>query len=122
MYKFGIALHIVDAELLEMDKSYLPHVTGSHLTKMAYGRLFMSKIVPHDIDRLLYLDTDVCICGDIYDDFYMHSFSDRYAIACRDISIETFAKHELDRTGVQFYFNSGVITINMQKMIADGVD
>jgi lipopolysaccharide biosynthesis glycosyltransferase len=42
---------------------YNPHNT--YLTKMAYGRLLIPKIIPENVSRVLYLDTDVLVLDNL---------------------------------------------------------
>ena len=122
MSKDNISLHFIDATKLDLDKSPLIVVTPTHkLTKYAYSRLFMSQFLPADVDKCLYLDTDVIICNRRIKELYDMQF-DAYAVCCRDISIEHFKKKELYHTGVQQYFNSGVMLFNMKKIREDELD
>ena len=116
-----IDLQIIDAADVDLDKSKLIPVSQKVLTKMAYGRLFMPQILPADVSRCLYLDSDTIVCKDKIQDFYDTQF-DGYAACCRDRSIELFAPQELARTQVSKYFNSGVMVMDMDKIRKDSLD
>ena len=118
---YQIHLNLVDVSSLNISKSKLLDFTPEVFSQMVYGRLFMTKFLPEDITKILYLDTDVMVCKNI-DQLYQMDISRVYAAAARDISIELFAKHELQRTKVEYYFNSGVLLLNIKKIKEDLVD
>ena len=82
----------------------------------------MFDILPEDADRVLYLDTDAFPIRDGMEDFYWCDVADKYAAACRDISVEHFGKDELQLCGVKKYFNSGVMVFNVKKIREDKID
>lgn len=118
---FGISLFFVDIDQFDVDKSPLVRLTPDYLSKMTYGRLFVTQFIDKDIDKILYLDCDVCAYNDV-DSLYQLNDTNAYASVARDISIELFAKHELDRTKVKQYFNGGVILFNLCKIRNDNID
>jgi len=86
--------------------------TIKNFPPMIYGRLFAEKFLPDTIDKILYLDTDICVYNEI-DSLYDMNIDGFYCAACRDISIEIFARSELIKRNVRRYFNSGVLLLNM---------
>jgi len=40
-------------------------LTDSHITEAAYYRLSVAELLPSNIERVLYLDSDLIVCGDI---------------------------------------------------------
>lgn len=112
MARFGITVHLVKIDQFNLDKSPLMKDTIKNFPLMVYGRLFVEKFLPDNVDRILYLDTDICVYNDI-DSLYSVNIDGFYCAACRDISIELFAKHELVKRNVNKYFNSGVLLMNI---------
>lgn len=118
--RFGITVHLVKIDQFNLDKSPLMKDTIKNFPLMVYGRLFVEKFLPDNVDRILYLDTDICVYNDI-DSLYSVNIDGFYCAACRDISIELFAKHELVKRNVNKYFNSGVLLMNISQMRADKI-
>lgn len=115
LHEFGITINKVDTHQFGLEKSSLIKDTIEVFPPIVYGRLFIEKILPLDIDKILYLDTDVIVYNDI-DSLYDIDLSSFYCAACRDISIEQFAKFELAKRNVKRYFNSGVMLLNMKEI------
>ena len=113
-------MNIVDAKNLKLDTTHEKIVNDSYPT-LGYGRLFIAKIVPAEVKKLLYLDTDVYAYSSI-DELYDTDVSGKYAAAVLDVSVQCFAKDELERTKVSKYFNAGVMLLNLDKIREDKVD
>lgn len=118
--RFGITVHLVKTEQFNLDKSPLMKDTIKNFPPMIYGRLFAEKFLPDTIDKILYLDTDICVYNEI-DSLYDMNIDGFYCAACRDISIEIFARSELIKRNVRRYFNSGVLLLNMSQIRADKI-
>ena len=79
-----------------------------------YYRLLAAEILPHDIDRILYLDADIIVDGSL-DEFYNIDFCGNAAAVCAD-TIANFKEDIRSRIGLSkegTYFNAGVILLNM---------
>lgn len=95
-----------------------------HLSVAAYYRFFLPEILP-DIDKVLYLDTDIIINEDIAD-LYNIDISKNIIGGCRDLAIVhcdfwDFKKsHEMLKSlgykNPYDYINSGVLLFNLKKM------
>ena len=88
-------------------------VKGNYLTKAAYYRLFATEILPNNIDKIIYLDSDIIVDKSIKDLWNMDISN--YAIgAVTDMSEK---RHDYNRLGYDSdlgYFNSGVLYINLK--------
>lgn len=86
-----------------------PIPKGLHFTLETYFRLKLPDFFP-DFDKILYIDCDVTVQGDIKElwDFDVESC---YAAACQDI---TPAKHLEEFIGESANFNAGVMVINLK--------
>lgn len=101
--------------------SYFP--TTKFWTKEIYFRLALQDILPEEVERILYLDSDVLINKDI-SDFYWTSFDDNSFIVQKDFVINhenlTDKQRKLFETcgniGEFRYFNSGVLLLNISKL------
>ena len=61
-YKNKACYYIPDAQMLE---GFTIRATHNRLSLAAYYRCFLSALLPESIDRVLYLDCDIVILGDI---------------------------------------------------------
>lgn len=84
---------------------------GNHFTKEIYFRLLAHILLPKDVDRVLWLDSDIVVDKSIYD-LYKTDFDGYSLCACRACSsTENNARIGLKNDTV--YFNSGVILFNL---------
>jgi lipopolysaccharide biosynthesis glycosyltransferase len=89
-----------------------------HLTSGMYLRLFMAEYLENDIEKVLYLDSDLIVCGDISDmwgldlgDYYLGAAPEPYY---KQRSRLNFGPGDL-------YINSGVLLVNLAKWRSDNV-
>lgn len=109
-----------EIEFLNVDSSqYDGYVVHEKFPKAAYYRLMAHKYLPEKMDRILYLDVDIVVDKNIYDDFYSLDFEGKYLIATSHnpnpdycnlltpeiVNLESAARGE--------YFNSGVLLMNL---------
>lgn len=84
-----------------------------------FFRLFVQDIISDTEDRILWLDGDIIVNGDI-SDFYNVDFEGNYYAACEDIAISRGKmKQEYDNLGwdsSQIYVNAGVLLINLAQL------
>lgn len=89
-----------------------------------FFRLFAQDFIPECEERILWLDGDIIVNGDI-SGFYNTDLNDNYYAACEDIAISRGKiKEEYDNLGWssnEIYVNSGVLLINLDKLRADGI-
>lgn len=102
----------VNQETLRM----LP-VTG-HISYEAYLRVFAFAFFDDDVERAMYIDSDMIINKNMRD-FYYQDFEDSYLIACEDPTISHRNKVVYENLGMKIedaYFNSGLIVFNIAKL------
>lgn len=94
-------------------------ITG-HLTISAYSRLFLASLVSESVEKILYLDCDTIINGDItpiwnydIDKYYIAGVLDNIN---PDIKLKT--KMELSDD----YINSGVVLVNLKRWREDRME
>ena len=83
-----------------------------------YSRILAPYVLPQELERILWLDADIVINGDI-SSFYHQDFEDKSMVICMDASCDSeianvFRRVE-GRTGIP-YFNSGVLLMNLSNM------
>lgn len=90
--------------------------TGStHLTAETYYRLYFPEIFP-DLERVLYLDGDIVVNGDIYE-LWDTNLGNYTAGVVVDSANQIFIERNkaLDFNSDDLYFNAGVMLINLRK-------
>ena len=93
------------------------YVPPNHLSRAAYGRLFLPDVLPRDVHRCIYLDCDVLLRQDI-DELCRSDLHGSYAGACVDPfhrtvgrAISRWQHYGLDPADP--YFNSGVMALDL---------
>lgn len=82
-----------------------------------YYRIFAPLLISDDIDRLLYLDCDIIVRGDI-DLIYMQEFCGNYYIGCTQVR-NFLRRFNTVRLGVEkdyVYLNTGVVVMNVKAL------
>lgn len=126
-----ITVHIIGSGLEEADfeslkkmenaffsiKVYLPFMEvesfrgeHSHVSKAALYKFYLPVIL-RDLDKVLYLDSDIIVMGSL-GQLYNMDLKDKYAAVVKDMIAETQMdlKNILD---IDVYFNSGVMLLNL---------
>jgi len=101
---------IVFYDISNFDLSFFVLRPDSHFTLATYYRLFFPALIPENIDKLLYLDSDIVVIGDLkkFTDFDLGSCP---VAAIEDITAK--ARPELGIYDKSQYFNAGVLLINV---------
>ncbi|MES2460251.1 MAG: glycosyltransferase family 8 protein, partial [Armatimonadota bacterium] len=107
--------HNLNIEWLEFDLSQFTGMHRSaHLTEATLMRLLLPEKLPQ-IKRLLYIDCDVLVRGDVRP-FYQHPFNDTYIVGVQDFYIPTtgiYGHTDLNIDPDLPYFNAGVMMMNL---------
>lgn len=84
-----------------------------------YYRLLLGELLPPEVGRVLYLDTDVIVNGAL-EEFYGTDFGEMELAAADDVMIQgNFSERQKRMFGEKKdvrYFNSGVLLLNLEKM------
>lgn len=128
----------IEIEKLVLDSKILENFTITHhISKATYFRLLLSEILPKDIDKVLFLDSDIVIQGDLSDLIKLNflrndnvyagysdanentSYSGNYEYYIFGVNHKS-TKKDLERlriTGFEgnSYFNAGIMYINLKK-------
>ena len=94
------------------------NLTISSLT--TYARLFITQLLPEDIDKILYIDCDAIIVGSLKD-LWQEDISNYYCAGVLDC-INTTIKQEFGFSKEDDYINAGVLLINLKKWREDDVE
>ena len=102
----------VDILSLERDKNMNSFTT--------YSRLFLSSLLPKDIDKIIYLDCDALIV-DSFKELWNVNIDDYYCGAVLDIT-NTIIKNYLGFKLEDTYINAGFLLVNLKKWREDNVE
>lgn len=92
--------------------------TGTYISKMTYARLLMPGHFPEDTDKLLYINADILVLGDIsqlwrsdLDGCVLGAVMDQFLDSA--IKLNESASRDLPRVGN--YFNADVMLIDLRR-------
>ena len=115
--------HNVNIEIIPARQKTLDY---SHLGRFASFKIAMQKIfIPdylEDVDKVLYLDADTLVQKDL-NKIYSTNMGDAYIGATKDGLMYQFPEHitEIGLDLRKFYFNSGVMLLNLKDMRKDAI-
>lgn len=139
-----IHIHIIGSQLTDGDRSELREVIegkygqkcsfyapddrllslcrvdeGSYISIATYYRVFLDRILPDDIDKVIYLDCDLIVNGPIKD-FWNQDISQVSVGAVDDMFGGLPSSYQrLHYPSEYGYFNAGVLLINLAKLRKD---
>lgn len=103
-------LHIIDVNQLSLPESLY---TGRY-PKSAFSRLFAYKLLPETVDRVLYLDCDIIVDGNLKN-LYKMQMDGKIILAVKDCVSKAY-KQKIGIKGDDVYINTGVMLMNLQRM------
>ena len=135
----GVTAHIIARDLTDSDKKILTDIAERYNNKVCfyepdmkllegfsirkfskrismatYYRCILSEIIPADIDRLIYLDCDIVVLGDLRP-FWNTSLEGIGVAAVEDIGYAEPQRYEILKYPMKYsYFNAGVLLINLK--------
>jgi len=91
----------------------------------AYYRLFLSELLPHNLEKVIYLDCDLVVRGDLTQ-IWNVDIGDNYVLGIQELwtpflSTGLATYRELDFPQEAKYFNSGVLVINLKRWRDDQI-
>lgn len=108
-----------DVVFVEIDMKMFAALNGpiyiKHISVETYFRLVAQFVLPQDVDRILWLDSDIIVKGDIRD-FYCQNIDDVALVASsntQDKDINASLIKRLNLPKEYTYFNAGVILLNL---------
>lgn len=106
----GGQLHFYQLDVAALQGFSLPDHHTSYFTLANYYRLFLPDLVPKQLSRLLYLDVDTLVVGDLRPLFQL-DLGDYALGAVQDADMHV--RHDLGLSRQSDYFNSGVLLMNL---------
>ena len=111
------------ADKLAEIKRTVPAISKSNYTIATFYRLFIPKIFPPDVDKIIYLDSDLIINLDIRE-LWRLELDDKILAAVTEISNganaqKTFALCREGHVKAGDYFNTGVLIVNLNLLLTN---
>lgn len=108
--EFKRNVHFIDMEsaISRLDLNMGPR----KISIASYARLFLSSVIPDECNKILYLDCDTIVCGNL-EGFWNTQIDDYMVAGVRD----TVDKYFLKKIGLNaddYYVNAGIILINLE--------
>jgi lipopolysaccharide biosynthesis glycosyltransferase len=95
------------------DKNYSHYRVDEHISLASYMRLFLASLLPTDVRRLVYIDSDTIVTGSIKELFDM-PLEGAIIAAAPDLWPEDDKRDRLKLGSQQIYFNAGVLVIDLE--------
>lgn len=138
----------ISVNVLKINKQEVSDlVTSHHITHTAYFRLLAGRLLPDQIKRVIYLDSDVLVKADLTE-LWDQPLGDQYCLAASDIAcpfVDAYEKQrqapeitksipylaaiapipnwrQLELSPVEPYFNSGVMVLNLERWRREAID
>lgn len=110
-YGNEVCFYFPPSELLE---NFSIKKFGKRISMATYYRCMFSAILPQTLDKVLYLDCDIVILGDISE--FWNTDLANYAVGCvEDIGFDDMERYAtLNYEPKYSYFNAGVLLINLK--------
>lgn len=111
----------VKVAILPQKEADLFYIRDTHVSKASLLKYYIAEALP-DLDKVLYLDSDILVLRDL-NALYQTELADNYLAAVKDPSwfFENVHVLELNLEERGFYFNSGVMLLNLAKFREDGL-
>ncbi len=133
-----ITFHILDSEISKKNKEKIMKTVGAHdkgsvvfydflklmsrfdcvltltepsLPRVSYARLFLGEILPLDVEKIIYLDSDM-ICVDSLQEIWEMDMGDHLVAGALDTA-RTEARVKVGLSPQSVYINSGFLVINI---------
>jgi len=111
----------VTIKILPQKEADLFYIRDTHVSKTSLLKYYIAEALP-DLNKVLYIDSDVLVLHDL-NKLYQTDISNVYLAAVKDPSwfFENGHVLELNLDERGFYFNSGVMLLNLAKFRQDGL-
>ncbi|UPL49833.1 glycosyltransferase family 8 protein [Hymenobacter sublimis] len=106
----GAQLHYYELDADTTRNFPVPDKSEAWLTLATYYRLFFAQLAPPDVERLLYLDIDSLVVGDLTEVYQADIGS---AVIGAVMEAEMPLRTELGIYRLEDYFNAGILLINL---------
>ena len=103
----------IDTTVIDNGKEIFADTETSYITRIGNARILLPEVLPNDIDKILYLDSDLIVLSDLKE-LYDTPIDNYYAAMVLNHTL--FIENLKETEGIEefgYYYNSGVILINL---------
>lgn len=117
----ALAEENITVSVLPQEEVDLFYIRDTHVSKTSLLKYYIAKALPQ-LDKVLYIDSDVLVLRDL-NNIYNTDITNKYLAVVKDPSwfFENMHVVELNLEERGFYFNSGVMLMNLKKFRDDGL-
>ena len=117
--KYGHTVSFILGDMSSLNDHPLVH-DGDHVSIATYYRLFAGELLPKSLSRVLYLDGDIIVTGDL-SQLWETDLTGKAVAAVADAVWEQERPKSLHYPEEAGYFNAGVLMMNLDYWRAKGV-
>jgi lipopolysaccharide biosynthesis glycosyltransferase len=117
-YKCFITFINMDEKIFKYINMNIPHITVP-----TYYRLLIGDLLPNEIDKCIYLDSDICVCKDLSELFNIDIKENYIAGVVSPIYFFSEKKHckRLNLPSMKQYVNAGMLIMNLKQIRKDNM-
>lgn len=106
--------HPAELSLISIDEALLQRLyVSNHISKASYARLLMGELLPAEIERVLYLDCDLIVRGDL-GDLWSTDLDGKTIGAVREVTGYSWHSR-LGLPPAAPYFNGGMLLVDLRR-------
>ena len=108
----------IDEKLFKNINMNIPHITVP-----TYYRLLIGELLPNEIDKCIYLDSDICVCKDLSELFNIDIKDNYIAGVVSPVYYFSEKKHceRLNLPSMKQYLNAGMLIMNLKQIRKDNM-
>lgn len=115
---FGRNVFFIDISDLEKRIGFPINSCGYNIT--TFARLFVDELLPPEIDKILYLDSDIIVRGSLTD-LWKTDVGEVYVAAAVEVYMPESKKRAIGLDEDDSYYNAGMLLINRKKWASDNL-
>lgn len=109
--RYDVKVNIIEFPFTDVVSSF--PISCSNWTVETYYRLFAAELLPNNLDRILYLDCDIIVDGDV-SEMYFSDMNNISTLVVSDVNtVQADSPKRLGYDESHGYFNAGMMFINI---------
>lgn len=117
--KYGQTISFIQVDISSYNYDQLIH-EGDHVSVATFYRLYAGELLPQSVNRVLYLDGDIIVTGDL-SQLWGIDMTGRAVAAVDDAVLANKRPKELHYPEEAGYFNAGVLLMNLDYWREQGI-
>lgn len=119
---FNAEIQFIKVQNIEsiLNKNVISMQNGNYSSLTTYARLFLTSLIPKNIEKIIYFDCDGLILKSL-NELWNIDIEDYYCAGVLDICT-TLKKESIELNNEQDYINAGMLLINLKKWRNDNIE